>query len=65
MQVRVFMADIRVSAMTVARFDPSGKLVFVGTSNGNILVFNTRTKSVRRFLLTFLKTCPAKKLMWG
>jgi hypothetical protein len=33
--------------MTVACFDPSGKSVFFGTSNGNILVFNTRTKMVR------------------
>lgn len=33
-------------AMTVARFDPSGKYVFVGTSGGYILVFNTRTKAV-------------------
>ncbi|KAA1466074.1 WD40 repeat-like protein [Dentipellis sp. KUC8613] len=32
------------SAMTVARFDPSGKHVFIGTSVGSILVFNTRTK---------------------
>jgi COMPASS component SWD1 len=32
--------------MTVARFDPSGKCVFIGTSSGSILVFNTRTKSV-------------------
>lgn len=34
------------SYMTVARFDPTGKHVFVGTSLGYILVFNTRTKSV-------------------
>lgn len=32
--------------MTVARFDPTGKHVFVGTSSGSVLVFNTRTKSV-------------------
>ena len=32
--------------MTVARFDPSGKFVFIGTSAGTILVFNTRTKTV-------------------
>ncbi|KAH0587079.1 hypothetical protein H2248_005897 [Termitomyces sp. 'cryptogamus'] len=30
--------------MTVARFDPSGKLIFIGTSSGYVLVFNTRTK---------------------
>jgi COMPASS component SWD1 len=47
---RTLMMNIRSSAMTVARFDPSGKLVFVGTSNGNILVFHTRTKSVRKYL---------------
>ncbi|ETW84254.1 hypothetical protein HETIRDRAFT_21704, partial [Heterobasidion irregulare TC 32-1] len=34
------------SAMTVARFDPSGKHIFIGTSVGSILVFNTRTKSM-------------------
>ncbi|KAI0922003.1 hypothetical protein AcV5_000551 [Taiwanofungus camphoratus] len=32
------------SAMTVARFDPSGKHIFVGTSSGSVVVFNTRTK---------------------
>ncbi|KAJ3765427.1 WD40 repeat-like protein [Lentinula raphanica] len=30
--------------MTVARFDTSGKYVFIGTSGGYILVFNSRTK---------------------
>lgn len=34
------------AAMTVARFDPTGKHIFVGTSSGSVLVFNTRTKSV-------------------
>ena len=34
-------------AMTVARFDPTGKHIFVGTSSGSVLVFNTRSKSVR------------------
>ncbi|KAF8632023.1 hypothetical protein AX17_004966 [Amanita inopinata Kibby_2008] len=34
------------SAMTVARFDPSGKYVFIGTSAGTILVFNTRIKNM-------------------
>ncbi|KAJ8086078.1 chromatin binding protein [Marasmius tenuissimus] len=34
----------RRAAMTVARFDPSGKQIFVGTSSGHILVFNTRTR---------------------
>lgn len=33
-------------AITVARFDPTGKHVFVGTSNGYVLVFNTRTKTM-------------------
>ena len=40
------------SAMTVARFDPSGKYVFIGTSAGTILVFNTRTKIVSFIILT-------------
>ncbi|KAH6896420.1 WD40-repeat-containing domain protein [Coprinopsis sp. MPI-PUGE-AT-0042] len=34
------------SYMTVARFDPSGKHIFIGTSNGMILVFRTRTKTM-------------------
>ncbi|KAI0069116.1 WD40 repeat-like protein [Artomyces pyxidatus] len=34
------------SAMTTARFDPTGKHIFVGTSVGSILVFNTRTKTM-------------------
>ncbi|KAF9076659.1 WD40 repeat-like protein [Rhodocollybia butyracea] len=33
-------------AMTVARFDPTGKFVFVGTSGGYILVFNSRSKTM-------------------
>lgn len=33
--------------MTVARFDPSGKFIFIGTASGKVLVFNTRTKMVR------------------
>ncbi|KAG1902847.1 WD40-repeat-containing domain protein [Suillus fuscotomentosus] len=32
------------SIMTTARFDPSGRHVFVGTSTGNVLVFNSRMK---------------------
>lgn len=35
------------SIMTTARFDPSGRHVFVGTSTGNVLVFNSRMKIVR------------------
>ncbi|CAK5275830.1 unnamed protein product [Mycena citricolor] len=31
-------------AVTTARFDPSGKYVFLGTNAGYLLVFNTRTK---------------------
>lgn len=34
------------SAITVARFDPSGKHIFAGTSTGSVLVFNTRTKTM-------------------
>jgi hypothetical protein len=34
------------SAMTAAQFDPTGRHIFVGTSTGSILVFNTRTKTV-------------------
>ena len=34
------------TAMTVAQFDPTGRYIFVGTSTGSILVFNTRTKTV-------------------
>ena len=34
------------AAFTVVRFDPTGRYVFVGTSNGAILVFHSRTKTV-------------------
>jgi COMPASS component SWD1 len=34
------------SAMTMARFDPSGKYIFIGTAAGTLLVFNSRTKTV-------------------
>ena len=37
--------------MTVAQFDPTGRHIFVGTSTGSILVFNTRTKTVGRALM--------------
>lgn len=41
--------------MTAARFDPAGRLVFVGTANGQVLVFNTRTKMVyTSHLFTFV-----------
>jgi len=33
-------------AVTVARFDPTGRYVFLGTSSGTILVFNSRTKTM-------------------
>ncbi|KAF9004774.1 COMPASS complex protein [Cyathus striatus] len=33
-------------ALTCARFDPTGKYVFIGTNVGSILVFNTRTKTM-------------------
>ncbi|KZT12652.1 WD40 repeat-like protein [Laetiporus sulphureus 93-53] len=33
-------------AFTVARFDPSGKHIFLGTTSSSILVFNTRTKTM-------------------
>jgi len=33
--------------MTAARFDPTGKNIFVGTASGSVLVFNTRTKTVK------------------
>ncbi|KDQ65048.1 hypothetical protein JAAARDRAFT_64839 [Jaapia argillacea MUCL 33604] len=34
------------SFMTVARFDPTGKYIFIGTSSGTLLVFNTRAKTM-------------------
>ncbi len=37
---------VHSAALTVARFDPSGRYIFVGTSQGTILVFNTRIKTV-------------------
>ncbi|KAJ2927391.1 hypothetical protein H1R20_g9706, partial [Candolleomyces eurysporus] len=36
----------RRSYITTARFDPSGKHIFIGTSNGTLLVFRTRTKTM-------------------
>jgi hypothetical protein len=32
--------------MTSARFDPTGRHVFAGTSAGTVYVFNVRTKGV-------------------
>lgn len=43
------------SAMTVARFDPTGRHIFVGTSTGSILVFNSRTKTVGRVFVLPLR----------
>ncbi|KAF8876289.1 COMPASS complex protein [Gymnopilus junonius] len=34
------------SPITTARFDPTGKNIFVGTAAGYLLVFNTRTKTM-------------------
>lgn len=34
------------SFMTVARFEPSGKYIFIGTTAGSLLVFNSRTKAM-------------------
>jgi len=39
------------SFMTVARFEPSGKYIFIGTTAGSLLVFNSRTKTVSRQLI--------------
>ncbi|KAL0570490.1 chromatin binding protein [Marasmius crinis-equi] len=36
--------SFRRAAMTVARFSPTGKHIFIGTSSGHVLVFNTRTR---------------------
>ncbi|KAF9652158.1 WD40 repeat-like protein [Thelephora ganbajun] len=38
--------DQRPAAFTVVHFDPIGRYVFVGTSNGSILVFHSRTKTL-------------------
>ena len=43
------------AAFTVVRFDPTGRYVFVGTSNGSILVFHSRTKTVRSVYLLVLR----------
>ena len=43
--------DCRRSFMTVARFEPSGKYIFIGTTAGSLLVFNSRTKAVSRQLI--------------
>jgi len=44
--LRLILVSCR-SPMTAARFDPTGKNIFVGTASGSILVFNTRTKTVK------------------
>lgn len=43
------------AAFTVVRFDPTGRYVFVGTSNGSILVFHSRTKTVGSAYLLALR----------
>ncbi len=50
----VYSPSATSSPMTTARFDPTGKNIFVGTASGCILVFNTRTKIVR--LLLYYRT---------
>nr|GAT47739.1 predicted protein [Mycena chlorophos] len=41
------------SGFTIARFEPSGKHIFLGTGSSQISVFNTRTKTlVARFKIT-------------
>lgn len=37
----------RREAATIARFSPRGDLVYVGTSQGTLYIFDTRTKIVR------------------
>jgi len=44
------------SAISVARFDISGRYVFAGTTNGMLLVFNTRTKTVRYLFFNVCKS---------
>lgn len=44
--VMTLMCGVR-TAFSAARFDPSGKHVFLGTTLGFVLVFNSRTKTVR------------------
>ena len=38
------------SLMTTARFDPTGRYAFVGTSAGTVEVYNVRTKMVSSYL---------------
>ena len=51
------MPWISRSVITVARFDPSGKHVFAGTTSGYVLVFNSRSKTVRSVCGRCLGTC--------
>lgn len=44
--IYIELEGIPRSEMTVARFDPTGRYIFVGTSSGSILVFSTKTKRV-------------------
>lgn len=50
--------------MTVAQFDPTGRHIFIGTSTGSILVFNTRTKTVSlAFFLTIAADIPGEQMV--
>lgn len=44
------------AVMTVARFEPSGRHIFVGTAQATILVFNTRTQMVRETMRSVMVT---------
>lgn len=44
--------------MTVARFSPDGLQVYVGTSAGDVAIFNLRTKNVGRVWAALVRSNP-------
>lgn len=44
--------------MTVARFSPDGLQVYVGTSAGDVAIFNLRTKNVGRVWTALVRSNP-------
>ncbi len=50
------LAFLRFS-MTTARFSPDGMFIFVGTSRGDLLVYDLRCKQVSWLMVSRLKSC--------
>lgn len=59
--IMTLMCYVR-TVFSAARFDPSGKHVFLGTTLGFVLVFNSRTKTVRYIHMAWSVTDKAHTL---